>query len=155
MSEPVDRSPLTVRRTRQHHGQRPTASGQLILIGGLAPRHRNRVRDFCLRSNFPVYAEALSGLREDERLEHLLVRNERMLSRGNFDCVTRIGNVPALRFWRDLDCAVTHYSDLPFAGMTRGEVRPIEELKIGRAEASPYTEFFNADREKFEQLQKI
>jgi hypothetical protein len=42
----------------------------------------------------------------------------------NFDSVIRIGNVPTLRFWRDLDSSsinVTHYSDLPFAGMTRGE----------------------------------
>src|SRR5262249_19244014 len=104
----------------------------LILIGGLHPRHRDRVRDFCFPSNNAVYAEPLSGLREDNELDPLLIRNERMLSRGAFDRVIRIGNIPTLRFWRDLDkasAALAHYSDLPFAGLTRGEVRPIEELK--------------------------
>src|SRR5579884_2895588 len=79
-----------------------TASCELILVGALAAKHRDRVRDFCLRANRPVYAEPLSGLREDPLLEPILVRNERMLSRGKFDSVIRIGNVPTLRFWRDL-----------------------------------------------------
>src|SRR6266852_746330 len=128
----------------------------LILIGGLAPHHRDRVRDFCLRSNGAVYAEPLSGLREDAQLDGLLVRNERMLARGNFDCVIRIGNVPTLRFWRDLDAMpahVQHYSDLPFAGLTRGEVRPIEELTVGRAEARPT--FLDEDRKKAQELAGI
>ena len=106
---------------------------ELILIGGLAARHRDRVRDFCLRSNALVYAEPLSGLREDPQIDHLRIRNERMLSRAKFDRVIRIGNVPTLRFWRDLDKAATdvaHYSGLPFAGLTRGEVRGIEALNV-------------------------
>src|SRR6266550_8605241 len=102
---------------------------ELILIGGLASRHRDRVREFCLGSNRAIYAEPLSGLREDPALDGIRIRNERMLSRGNFDSVIRIGNVPTLRFWRDLDALstpVVHYSDLPFTGLTRGELHPIE-----------------------------
>src|SRR5581483_6878932 len=99
-----------------------SSHGELILIGGLATRHRERVREFCLRSGAPVYAEPLSGLREDPRLDPILVHNERMLARGGFDSVIRIGNVPVVRFWRDLDTTlkhvrVSHYSDLPFAGL--------------------------------------
>jgi len=124
---------------------------ELILIGGLATKHRDRVRDFCLKSKRPVYAEPQSGLREDRQLDPLLIRNERMLTRGGFASVIRIGNVPTLRFWRDLDSLptpVTHYSDLPFAGLTRGDVRPIEELSARPAEAGPHTEFFACDRQK-------
>src|SRR5713226_89900 len=117
------------------HPSRPLADARgdrsLILIAGLAAPHRDRVREFCLRSNLPVYAEPLSGLREDPQLDHLRIRNERMLTRGNFDRVTRIGNVPTLRFWRDLDSSqinVTHYSDLPFPGLTRGEMLPLTRL---------------------------
>ena len=131
---------------------------ELTLIGGLAARHRDRVRDFCLQSNAPVYAEPLSGLREDPRLDPLLIRNERMLSRGGFDRVIRIGNVPTLRFWRDLDSSrvpVVHYSDLPFAGLTRGEMHPIEELQQSRAEARLHMDFLTADRKKAAQFQKI
>ena len=127
---------------------------ELLIIGGLNERHRDRVRDFCLRSNRALYAEPLSGLREDRALDGIRIRNERMLSRGNFDSVIRIGNVPTLRFWRDLDATipVTHYSDLPFAGMTRGEVKPIEELpKLARGAQPDLAE----DREKFAAVQKI
>ena len=106
----------------------------VVLIGGLAPRHRGRVRDFCLQWQWPVYAEPLSGLREDELLRDLLVHNERMLARGGFKRVIRIGNVPTLRFWRDLDESqrdldVVSYSELPFPGLSRGEVHSIGELQ--------------------------
>ena len=106
-------------------------SRPLVLIGGLAPRHRERVRDFALRLGAPVYAEPLSGLREDAELAPLHVINERSLGRGGFDQVIRIGNVPTLRFWRDLETLpidVVHYGALPFAGITRGEVHSIESL---------------------------
>jgi len=97
----------------------------LVIIGGLAPRHRDRVRS--LVRNAPVYAEPLSGLREHSTI----TAGERMIARGDFDGVIRVGNVPTLRFWRDLetlDLPVAHYSDLPFPGLTRGDVHPIEAL---------------------------
>jgi len=136
---------------------------ELILIGGLAAKHRDRVRDFCLHANGAIYAEPLSGLREDPRLEPMLIRNERMLSRGNFDSVIRIGNVPTLRFWRDLDSShinVTHYSDLPFAGLTRGEVQSLEALsrreRVALSEAKGRVRgFVEEDREKAAEFQKI
>jgi 2-succinyl-5-enolpyruvyl-6-hydroxy-3-cyclohexene-1-carboxylate synthase len=97
----------------------------LVIIGGLAPRHRDRVLSLVRKT--PFYAEPLSGLREHSTI----TAGERMIARGNFDSVIRIGNVPTLRFWRDLemmDLPVLHYSDLPFTGLTRGELHPIEAL---------------------------
>src|SRR5688572_12519188 len=97
----------------------------LVFIGGLAAKHRDRVRD--LVQNAAVHAEPLSGLREHSSI----TAGERMIARGRFDGVIRIGNVPTSRFWRDLetlDLPVVHYSDLPFTGLTRGDVRPIAEL---------------------------
>jgi 2-succinyl-5-enolpyruvyl-6-hydroxy-3-cyclohexene-1-carboxylate synthase len=108
----------------------------LVLIGGLAPSHRERVRAFARTLGAPVYAEALSGLREDPELP-LILSGERMIARGDFDGVIRIGNVPTLRYWRDLDGAglpVVHFSDLPFPGLTRGELHPIEALPEMHAE---------------------
>jgi 2-succinyl-5-enolpyruvyl-6-hydroxy-3-cyclohexene-1-carboxylate synthase len=128
---------------------------ELILIGGLHARHRDRVREFCRRSNRAVYAEPLSGLREDPALDETRIRNERMLSRGNFDSVIRIGNIPTLRFWRDLDAMtipVAHFSDLPFAGMTRGDVKPIDALpKLEPATPPDLT----LDREKAEEFARV
>ncbi|HEX8410082.1 MAG TPA: thiamine pyrophosphate-binding protein [Thermoanaerobaculia bacterium] len=114
----------------------PPHSMPLIVIGALAANHRDRVRDFVMQANAPTYAEPLSGLREDPSLP-LLRSGERMIPRASFDSVIRIGNVPTLRFWRDLeslDLPVTHYSDLPFAGLTRGEVHPIDALPSLRGE---------------------
>jgi 2-succinyl-5-enolpyruvyl-6-hydroxy-3-cyclohexene-1-carboxylate synthase len=131
---------------------------ELILVGGLAPRHRARVREFCLNANVPLYAEPLSGLREDPALGDLLIRNERLLGRGGFTKVVRIGNVPTVRFWRDLDESLSNvevetYSDLPFTGLARGEVRPISSLPALRGTARP--ELHAQDRDlslRFEQI---
>ncbi len=105
----------------------------LVLIGGLSPGDRDRVRELAMRLNAPVYAEPLSGLREDARLAPLLLRNEHILASAGFTRVIRIGNVPTLRFWRDLDeklrdLPVINYSALPFAGLSRGEMHPLDEL---------------------------
>jgi 2-succinyl-5-enolpyruvyl-6-hydroxy-3-cyclohexene-1-carboxylate synthase len=122
----------------------------LVLIGGLAADDRNRVRRFALDLNAPVYAEPLSGLREDETLRELLVLNERSLPHGGFDGVIRIGNVPTLRFWRDLDrsdLGLLNFSRLRFPGLSRGEVHPVDALPEvqarGRDEA-----LFACDREQ-------
>jgi 2-succinyl-5-enolpyruvyl-6-hydroxy-3-cyclohexene-1-carboxylate synthase len=130
------------------HGTRNTEHGNfrpLVIIGALALRHRERVKAFTSTLNAPVYAEALSGLREDPELP-LILSGERMIARGEFDSVIRIGNVPTLRFWRDLETLglrVTHYSDLPFAGLTHGEVHPIEALPLIRGERD--RDFFARD----------
>ncbi len=120
----------------------------LVIAGALAARHRERVRSFLRRANAVTYAEPLSGLREDPSLP-LITAGERMIARASFDEVIRIGNVPALRFWRDLeerDVQVTHYSDLPFTGLTRGAMHPLSELPA--IEGARDEAFFEHDREQ-------
>jgi len=99
----------------------------LIILGSLAISDRPRVRE--LVANATVYAEPLSGLREE--LAGIAIHNERTLHRATVDEVIRIGNVPTFRYWRDLetrDVPVTHYSRLPFTGLTRGAMRSLDEL---------------------------
>ena len=106
----------------------------IVILGGLAASDRARVRDFVLKLGAPVYAEPLSGLREDPSIAHLAITaGERMIARAKPDSVIRIGNVPTLRFWRDLDesrrdLPVVSYSRLPFAGLSRGELKSLDEL---------------------------
>jgi len=131
----------------------------LVLVGGLAPGDREQVREFALRLNAPIFAEPMSGLREDPALADILIRNERMLTRGDFDSVIRIGNVPTLRFWRDLeetqrDLRITHYSALPFVGLSRGEVRSIGELPNCRPHRRDEG-FFERDRKMAGQFARI
>ena len=119
----------------------------LVIIGGLPLAHRNRVRAFVRELQAPEFAEPLSGLREDPSLP-LITAGERTIARYEFDSIIRIGHVPTLRFWRDLDTRetpVVHYSDLPFAGCTRGEIRPIDALPSMKG--SRDESFFAMDRE--------
>jgi 2-succinyl-5-enolpyruvyl-6-hydroxy-3-cyclohexene-1-carboxylate synthase len=131
----------------------------IVIIGGLRASERDQVRDFVLRLNAPAYAEPLSGLREDPALQSILLWNERMLSRGPFDSVIRIGNVPTLRFWRDLDetqrdIRIINYSALPFAGLSRGEMHSIDALPE-RPPRGCDEAFFARDRQMAGELARI
>jgi 2-succinyl-5-enolpyruvyl-6-hydroxy-3-cyclohexene-1-carboxylate synthase len=137
-----------------------TFARPLVLIAGLHERHLETVRIFAQQLNAPIYAEPLSGLREDPSLKHLLITaGERMIARGNFDGVIRIGNVPTLRFWRDLDesrrdLPLVSYSDRPFAGCSRGDVHPLEVLpNVTRRERDEA--FFADDRERAAAISRI
>lgn len=111
----------------------------VVIVGALAAGDRELVREFVLALNAPVYAEALSGLREDAALRHLLITaGERMIRVGAFDGVIRVGGVPTLRFWRDLeeaqrDMPVLSFSRLPLTGLSRGEVFALDALRTREA----------------------
>ena len=100
----------------------------LVILGGLDPQDRDAVKQFLETLGAPVYAEALSGLRTAKELRHLTIASgERILSRAGFDSVLRIGGIPTLRFWRDLEDAqsglpVLNITSLPFPGLSRGEI---------------------------------
>lgn len=124
----------------------------VVILGGLAPRDRERAKQYALRLQAPVYAEPLSGLREDPDLP-FITAGERMLPRGGFDSVIRIGNVPALRFWRDLDeksreVEVININTLPFNGLARGTVLPMRALGDDVEPRPAPQSFFDDDREK-------
>jgi len=108
----------------------------LVILGQLATEDRDRVAEWTSRLGAPIYAEALSGLREDPRIAPLAIRaGERMIARGGFDGVIRIGGVPTLRFWRDLEHSqrelpVVSFSSSQFVGLTRGEIHPIDHLPV-------------------------
>jgi 2-succinyl-5-enolpyruvyl-6-hydroxy-3-cyclohexene-1-carboxylate synthase len=138
-----------------------TSARPVVIVGGLDLQHREQVKSFLLRLQAPVYAEPLSGLREDAALAPLLVTaGERMLPRGDFDGVVRIGNVPALRFWRDLDekyraLDVVNISALPFPGLSRGEVRPMTALDDDVEPRPAPPSFFDGDRDKARRITAI
>jgi 2-succinyl-5-enolpyruvyl-6-hydroxy-3-cyclohexene-1-carboxylate synthase len=133
----------------------------LVILGGLDESHRIAVREFAKKLNAPVYAEPLSGLREDPSLSHLLITaGERMIGRGDFDSVIRIGNVPTLRFWRDLDesrhdLPLISFSALPFTGCSRGEVHSIEALPSEITPRERDEAFFEDDRERAAAITQI
>jgi 2-succinyl-5-enolpyruvyl-6-hydroxy-3-cyclohexene-1-carboxylate synthase len=136
-------------------------SHPLVILSGLHESERTAVRDFATKLNAPIYTEPLSGLREDPALAHLLITaGERMIGRGDFDGVIRIGNVPTLRFWRDLDesrrdLPLISFSALPFTGCSRGEVFPLEALPSDITPCERDERFFNDDRDRAAAIAQI
>jgi len=157
---PARRSRSTVARTA---GETPALPGDrpIVILGGLDESDRPAVRDFATKLNAPIYAEPLSGLREDPALANLVITaGERMIGRGNFDSVIRIGNVPTLRFWRDLDesrrdLPLISFSALSFTGCSRGEVHALESLPSDVTARDRDDAFFADDRERAAAIAQI
>jgi 2-succinyl-5-enolpyruvyl-6-hydroxy-3-cyclohexene-1-carboxylate synthase len=138
--EPLVDGPIPVLRLAPAPWHRPAPAGDptpaadllrdarrpLVLVGPLDAADRGGVRAFLTRLGAPVYAEPASGLREDAVLDPLLVQSgEGALRAADYDAVLRLGGVPSLRLWRDLettrgDVPVGSLSRTPFPGLTRG-----------------------------------
>jgi 2-succinyl-5-enolpyruvyl-6-hydroxy-3-cyclohexene-1-carboxylate synthase len=139
----------------------------LVLVGALDPDDRAGVRDFLRALGAPVYAEAPSGLREDPALASLcFASGERVLSAVEPDAVVRIGGVPTVRFWRDLetrlhDVPVCVVSRAPFPGLTRATVvrgRPGSVLSTGATGATGAADaegWLKRDRTRAERLRAL
>jgi 2-succinyl-5-enolpyruvyl-6-hydroxy-3-cyclohexene-1-carboxylate synthase len=101
------------------------AEGDLVVLAaGLHPADVPAARDFLLRLNAPVLAEATANLHAEDALGHLMLRGgEKALRDSGFKRVLRLGAVPSWRWWRDLeardDIAVLGISHAPFRGLAR------------------------------------
>jgi 2-succinyl-5-enolpyruvyl-6-hydroxy-3-cyclohexene-1-carboxylate synthase len=139
--EPLLRGPAPGRRYRVASRQRSTAhdesreqlaafldlaTGPLVLVGALDPDDVPAVRAFLINLGAAVHAEAPSQLREDPALTPFLVRGGDPMLRSFMPCdVLRIGGMPTVRFWRDLEEArvgVLSLSTVPFPGLSRGHL---------------------------------
>lgn len=113
----------------------------LVVVSTLPAKAKQAVVDFLLKLQMPVYAESISGLREDPRIAHLRITYIQELWKNAaaagypIDGVLRIGGVPTFRPWRDLEdrqdkvvvCSLSH---LPFSGLSGGDVTcgPLEQI---------------------------
>ncbi len=85
-----------------------SSSKPVILVSCLPYELRGLVEDFLLSLNCPVYLEPLSQLRENSRLQKLALKSgnsifKKAFDQNLFDGVIRIGGIPVLKFWRDLN----------------------------------------------------
>lgn len=103
------------------------------IVGALPKELREAAVQFFIHLNIPLYAEAPSHIREDERLSHLMIRQvDDLLSASAregypIDGLLRIGGVPTVRAWRDIENLNGHLpvysiSEQPFSGLSWGEV---------------------------------
>ncbi len=112
----------------------------LIILGELDVWDQESVSLVLQDLSCPIYAEALSGLREDPALQDLMLKSgERVLqtafSSKHCDGVLRLGGVPSLRFWRDLELKfkevpVLNFSNRNLSGLARKDaaVLPLKTL---------------------------
>jgi 2-succinyl-5-enolpyruvyl-6-hydroxy-3-cyclohexene-1-carboxylate synthase len=112
----------------------------LVLIGGLPDEACKAVAEFILERRLMVYAESISQLRADERLRPYLLSSADVWAGQAFKnlwfkSVIRIGGVPTLRFWRDLEnqglnIPVVNFTDVPFSGLARkSEMHSLSSLR--------------------------
>ena len=137
------RIPVNIIRSRYSHPENSTkftGMRPLVILGEIENRYRDQVKDFLLGLRAPVYAESQSLLKRSAAINDLVLKSGEGLIRYLFksemcDSVIRIGSVPTLRFWRDLekefsDVPVLNYTDLPFSGISRETMMiEIEMLK--------------------------
>lgn len=118
----------------------------LVIVGELAARDQDAVEEFLLRLNAPVICEPPSGLSYRTSLSSIRLRRrkkilETAMQQGYpIDGVIRIGGVPTLRLWRDLEnmrgkIPVISLSRHPFPGLSFGEVTALP--------ISPFFENYN------------
>lgn len=148
----------------------------LVILSQLSLTQKDQVKSLLLKYQIYHYAETLSGLLGDIALSHLQINNcesflSSFLEKELFSSVMRIGGVPTLRLWRDLEKKLAHVpvlsvSELPFSGLARqsmqtsfenldtllnsAEYRKIDftELnnKIQAKKVSALTEFRNSEQ---------
>ena len=115
----------------------------VIVVGGLPQKYRDAVTAQLREWQRPVYLESHSGLRGHPDLTSVeILGGEKSLARLSYDGVIRIGSVPTLRLWRDLEnleIPVYHFSHLPFSGLPRQpRVHALESLFSAAADFEPW-----------------
>ncbi len=142
----------------------------LVIVGGLEKSARATVVKFLLCLNAPIYAEAISGIRQERRLELLTLKSgEAILQHGGFDGVLRIGAVPTSRCWRDLELKYRHLpvcsvNTLELSGLAResfyvccdpAEVFRLRSVGAALTIKASYEEVLRSDQNKYELLRKL
>lgn len=134
----------------------------LVIVSGLLTNEQELVLAALLKWQAPVYLEASSGLRARRELEGLRLSTPCFTASSfseNFDGIIRIGGIPTLRLWRDLDLglagvSVLQFSRLPFAGLAREQAapRPLAALREHSGSFAANPTIFERDGKLLEQL---
>ncbi len=124
----------------------------MVIVSAIADEAKEAVAQFILHLNAPVFLESTSGLREDVRLRHLRITRTEDLwhysaqSGYPIDGILRIGGMPTIRLWRDLEdkphqILVCSISDRPFSGLSWTGVTcvPLKEFFQQNAAAKRYS----------------
>lgn len=101
----------------------------LCIVAELSENVREDTKKTLSGLSWPVYAEALSGFRESQKLSSVILKSgDKFLSwlvlNKKIDGIVRIGRRPCSRFWRDLEkihfqIPILSVSDQHYSGLSR------------------------------------
>jgi 2-succinyl-5-enolpyruvyl-6-hydroxy-3-cyclohexene-1-carboxylate synthase len=132
----------------------------LVILSTLPEKVRPAVLEFLTKLKAPIYAEGISNLRGAEQLMNFTIQSgdkiiQKLIDLNACDSIIRIGGVPTVRFWRDLEDV---RKDLPvlslgynhFTGLSRPLLHYLDLDDLGRIEVD-YTrklddEFWELDQ---------
>ncbi|MDF1752424.1 MAG: 2-succinyl-5-enolpyruvyl-6-hydroxy-3-cyclohexene-1-carboxylic-acid synthase [Verrucomicrobiales bacterium] len=129
--EPVPEPPeITATSLKITHPEESESPGNVFpienpiaIIGELPVEQRALVREFLITTQIPAWFEATSGLREDPALAEKRFESESEIPHFTPTEVIRIGGVPSLRLWRDLEesknIRVINFTPSGFSGLAR------------------------------------
>ncbi len=141
----------------------------LVILSTIPEKSRESVVNFLTRLQAPIYAEGISGLRAHPSLKpYILQSGERLLNQllDQKICtgILRIGGVPTLRLWRDLedkrsDCPVFSFGYNHFTGLSRNiphfdDLDDLGRIDIEKPEALS-EEWQKKDRQMAQTLQSL
>lgn len=142
----------------------------LVVIGAMPSSQHEAAIRYLLHLNAPIYAEGISGFREDPRLAHLRIKRiERIWSCAAqhaypIDGILRLGGIPTVRLWRDLEhkageISVCSISEHPFSGLSCADVIHTSfapffawAMTIKSPYEYPFTDWIQADQKAFQAL---
>lgn len=112
----------------------------LLIIGELKSEEISTVKQFIKKSKAPIYVESLSQLNADSEVKPYILSStdtliKKISKNGYINSIIRIGGIPTLRFWRDLEMEmkslpVFNFSDLEFTGLSRkSNLQPLSALE--------------------------
>ncbi len=110
----------------------------LVIVGALTHDERESVALFLKKHNLMSYLESSSNLKSEPEINQLKIHSSQLsLSyvESVFDSIIRIGSVPTIRLWRDLEKSnlpVKSFSKAIFSGLSRikESARPISSLNV-------------------------
>lgn len=137
----------------------------LVILSQIPVSEKEQVKSVLLKYQIYHYAESLSGLMGDSELANLQMNNceslfGTFLEKEIFSSVIRIGGVPTLRLWRDLEkkysqVPVLSVSGLPFSGLARKSFQTgFENLEV-LLNAAEYRKIDFTDLNKKIQAKKV
>lgn len=107
-------------------------SKPLIILGEIPKEYSDKVKNFLVSAKAPIYAETASLVKDSKEFDpYLITSSEKIVSRllkeKICNSVIRLGRVPTLRLWRDLEKEFSHipvanFSDLIFSGLARSSL---------------------------------